>query len=108
MRVLITGHKGFIGSNVYLDWQEQLGSVNVDGIDRPDDVSSFSGGDYDLVVHLAAYANIRDSLENPQLFYENNVVKAKPLFDWCQETILDFSMRLLVQQKKTIGKTHMQ
>ena len=86
MRVLITGHKGFIGRNVFLDWQETLGYVNVDGIDRPDDVSSFSGGDYDLVVHLAAYANIRDSLENPQLFYENNVVKAKPLFDWCQET----------------------
>ena len=30
MRVLITGHKGFIGSNVYLDWQETLGYVNVE------------------------------------------------------------------------------
>ena len=86
MRVLVTGHKGFIGRNVFLDWQETLGYVNVDGIDRPDDIADFKGGDYDLVIHLAAYADIRESLKNPQLYYENNVVKTKKLFDWCRET----------------------
>ena len=86
MRVLVTGHKGFIGRNVFLDWQQTLGVNNVDGIDRPDDIDSFSGGDYNLVIHLAAYADIRDSLENQQLYYENNVVKAKKLFEWCRDT----------------------
>ena len=49
MRVLVTGHKGFIGRNVFLDWQETLGYVNVDGIDHPEDIEDFRGGDYDLV-----------------------------------------------------------
>ena len=86
MRVLVTGHKGFIGRNVYLDWQEQLGSANVDGIDFPDNIGQFDGGDYDLVIHLAAYANIRESLEDPEKFYVNNVLMAKQLFDWCRDT----------------------
>ncbi|BCU99215.1 MAG: hypothetical protein CM15mV26_0420 [uncultured marine virus] len=33
MRVLITGHKGFIGRHVYADWVETLGVNNVVGID---------------------------------------------------------------------------
>ena len=86
MKVLVTGHKGFIGRSVYLDWQEQLGYVNVDGLDRPDDIGNFAGGEYDLVIHLAAYANIRDSLADPEKFYINNVLKARPLFEWCRKT----------------------
>ena len=85
MKVLITGHKGFIGSNVYRDW-ERTNKGNVTGIDRPDDIEDFDGGEYDLVIHLAAYADIRDSIEDPNKYYENNVVKTKKLFDWCRET----------------------
>tara|TARA_Y100000004_G_scaffold70113_1_gene78783 strand:+ start:31 stop:813 length:783 start_codon:yes stop_codon:yes gene_type:complete len=84
MKVLITGHKGFIGSNVYRDWKKIVPDVT--GIDRPDDIENFEGGDYDLVIHLAAYADIRDSIEDPNKYYTNNVVKTKKLFDWCRET----------------------
>ena len=85
MKVLVTGHRGFIGRYVFADWRDQLG-YKVHGIDHPDDVGDFKGGDYDLVVHLAAWADIRESLQKPAEYYENNVVKAKPLFDWCRET----------------------
>lgn len=85
MKVLITGHKGFIGKHVFDDWKETHGGW-VTGLDRPDDIKDFSGGDYDLVIHLAAYADIRDSQENPQKYYENNVACAKPLFEWCRKT----------------------
>lgn len=84
-KVLITGHKGFIGQHVFADWQETHGGL-VTGLDRPDDVGNFDGGDYDLVIHLAAYADIRDSQENPEKYYENNVIGSKKLFDWCRET----------------------
>lgn len=84
-KVLITGHKGFIGQHVFADWQETHGGW-VTGLDRPDDVRDFSGGDYDLVIHLAAYADIRDSQENPEKYYENNVASVRPLFEWCRET----------------------
>ena len=86
MKVLVTGHRGFIGQYVFADWRRELGYANVHGIDKPDCVSDFKGGDYDLVIHLAAWANIRESLENPAEYYENNVIKAKPLFDWCGQT----------------------
>lgn len=85
MKVLITGHRGFIGRNVFADWQSTHNNLVV-GMDFPYDVADFTGDNYDLVIHLAAFANIRDSLQNPQKFYENNVVKSKKLFDWCRET----------------------
>ena len=91
MKVLVTGHRGFIGRYVFADWRNQLG-YKVHGIDHPDDVGDFntSGnfkvGDYDLVIHLAAWADIRESIEKPEEYYENNIVKAKPLFDWCRDT----------------------
>ena len=83
MKVLISGHVGFIGSHVYSHWKA---NHDVVGIDRPDDIEDFEGGDYDLVIHLAAYADIRDSIEDPNKYYTNNVVKTKKLFDWCRET----------------------
>ena len=85
MKVLVTGHRGFIGRYVFADWRDTLGYA-VHGIDHPDDIVDFKGGDYDLVVHLAAWADIRESLQKPDEYYNNNVVKAKPLFDWCRET----------------------
>ena len=34
----------------------------------------------DVVVHLAGYANVRKSLENPDLYWNNNVLLTKQLF----------------------------
>ena len=85
MKVLVTGHRGFIGRYVFADWRNTEG-YDVHGIDYPDDVGDFNGGDYDLVIHLAAWADIRESLQKPDEYYNNNVVKAKPLFDWCRDT----------------------
>ena len=91
MKVLVTGHRGFIGRYVFADWSSTEG-YKVHGIDRPDCTSDFniSGnikkGDYDLVIHLAAWADIRESMEKPAEYYENNVRKATRLFDWCGET----------------------
>ena len=84
MKILVTGHKGFIGSHVY-EYFTDLG-FEVDGYDRPDDLGDFKTDKiYDVVIHLAANAAIREAVENPDLFWENNVEKSKPIFDYCRE-----------------------
>ena len=83
MKILVTGHKGFIGSHVY----ELLNTIgyDVDGLDKPDDIGDFKTDKiYDVVIHLAAYAALRDSIRNPDKFWENNVVKSQPIFDYCR------------------------
>ncbi len=84
MKALVTGHLGFIGSHVY----EHLLSYGheVDGYDIPYDIGDFkTNKKYDVVIHLAANAAIREAIENPDLFWENNVVKSKPIFDYCRD-----------------------
>ena len=92
MKVLLTGHKGFIGSHVF-NHLTKVG-LDVDGLDRPDDIGNFVDvgcADYDVIVHLAAYAALRDSVDNPEKFWENNVEKSKPIFDYCRK----YNTRLL-------------
>ena len=84
MKVLVTGHHGFIGSHVY----EHLLSHGheVDGYDRPFDLGDFkTNKKYDVVIHLAANAAIREAVKDPDIFWENNVVKSKPIFDYCRD-----------------------
>jgi len=83
MKILVTGHKGFIGSYVF-NHLKTIGH-QVSGIDFPDDIVDFKGGDYDVIIHLAAFAALRDSFENPDRFWENNVVKSIPIFEFCKK-----------------------
>ena len=92
MKVLVTGHKGFIGSHVYkyLKYDCGYGEL-VEGMDFPDDIGDFQGPEgmfakhYDVIIHLAAFAALRDSIDNPNKFWENNVEKSKPIFEYCRK-----------------------
>ena len=88
MKALVTGHKGFIGNYVYnhLKYVLEFGD-SIHGMDFPDDIGDFVAPeeDYDVVIHLAAFAALRDSIENPQKFWDNNVEKSKPIFNYCRE-----------------------
>ena len=97
-KILVTGHEGFIGSYVFNHLRHDAGyGYLVDGMDFPDDVGDFQSEismfekPYDYVIHLAAFANIRGSLDNPEVFWENNVEKSKPIFDYCRR----YNVRLL-------------
>ena len=92
MKILVTGHKGFIGGHVY-HYLRHWGGYGelVDCMDFPDDIGDFQGpegmfaGHYDVIIHLAAFAALRDSIDNPEKFWENNVEKSKPIFDYCRK-----------------------
>ena len=87
MKVLITGHKGFIGGYLWNHIKNSgVGGIELDGIDFPDDIGNFKTDKiYDVVIHLAAFAALRESFENPNRFWENNVTKSQPIFDYCRE-----------------------
>ena len=67
MKILITGHKGFIGSHLFKSL-----SVNheLTGFDIGD---SFPDGKYDAVIHLAARGLIRKSIEKPFDYFEDDL-----------------------------------
>ena len=91
MKILVTGYKGFIGSRLFDDLRyEQNYGYGVEGLDRPEDIgnwvapSGMFAKHYDCIIHLAAFAALRDSIDNPEKFWENNVEKSKPIFDYCR------------------------
>lgn len=68
MKVLVTGHRGFIGSQVYSDLL--LAGYSVTGYDIGD---SFPEEAFDCIVHLGARTLIRKSIEKPYEYFEDNL-----------------------------------
>ena len=43
----------------------------------------------DIVLHLAAYANVRHSFKDPEKYYNNNIIGTHNLIESCQEACVD-------------------
>lgn len=80
MKILVTGHKGFIGSIIYSNLLAKY--KDVDGIDAGDPIPDRK---YDFIVHLGARTLIRLSKEKPYEYFQDN---------------LDLSMRILELARK--------
>ena len=78
--VLLTGHKGFIGSNLL----PKLKDHNVTCIDLEDGKDLLTcdlPGDIDCVIHLAGRSGVRDSIKNPNAYFKNNVLGSLRIFE---------------------------
>ena len=115
MKVLVTGAAGFIGfhvSNKYLE-----NGWDVVGIDSLNDyydpslkeerarilkergatflemnvlyIADMEETDFDLVVHLAAYAGVRYSMSNPLPYITNNIEGTQELITWCEDNMIE-------------------
>lgn len=82
MKILITGSEGFIGRHVVRVAEER--GHRVWCLDKK------SGGEleffapwqlkeYDAIIHLAAYIDIKESFENPWKYIENNIMNLRVL-----------------------------
>ncbi len=101
MKVLITGGAGYIGSHTNRYFNEKgIETVVIDNLsdghkeavtsgklvegDFGDKVlinNLLSSGDFDAIIHFAAFADVADSVANPAKYYENNVSKMITLLD---------------------------
>ena len=75
MKVAITGSRGFIGSHLKTRLENDGHEVVEWDLrqEPPQCIKDFDPQDCNYVVHLAAYADVRRSLQEPDLYWENNV-----------------------------------
>ena len=96
MKILLTGHKGFIGSALFnrlekaghkvqgidikagWDRDKLYSNQNLLDCELPDNV--------DLVIHLAGKSGVRESLKDPAGYWNNNVEASRRLFERYADT----------------------
>ena len=90
MKYLITGHKGFIGTNLVNYLQEK--GEEVIGIDYPNDIVEDIPGHtgIDVVVHLAAETNVRQSIITPKITFSRNCLSILHMLDVAKSNYAKF------------------
>ena len=85
MNIAITGSSGFIGH--HLKHYLELDGHHIIPWDRrvDRDISDFELEDAEFVIHLAADADVRRSIEEPDLYWDNNVTPTTRIQRLCYE-----------------------
>lgn len=77
MNILVTGGSGLVGTHLkkYLPDATYLSSRDCDLTNESDVIHLFAGEKWDVIIHLAAkVGGIFDNIENPGIYYEDNVM----------------------------------
>jgi len=84
MKILVTGHKGYIGSRLYKKLKH-IGHevVGIDLKDNKNIIGCLPNEKFDYVFHLAAFPSVQFSVENPSYTMKNNVLGSSVLLEWC-------------------------
>ena len=84
LKIAITGSHGFIGSHLKKRLSKQGHNITEWDlrIDKP--IEKFNLENYDAVFHLAAWADVRASIEDPPRYWENNVVNTTRIQRICK------------------------
>jgi len=87
MDILLTGSEGFIGQHLNKFLKDRHHNVIcLDATTGNDLLSCDLKYSVDLVIHLAGLSGVRDSLERPTEYWEQNVIAGKRLFDYFKDT----------------------
>ena len=90
MKIVITGSRGFIGGhlkNTYKEYGHEI--IEWDHhIDKPIEnfiINRKGFSEVDYVIHMAAWADVRKSIEEPNIYWENNVTNTTRIQRQCYE-----------------------
>lgn len=83
MKILITGHRGFIGSALLERLRKNNQVIGFDLKDSADQdlLTCDFREEFDLIIHLAGKSGVRESLSDPAGYWQNNVEASRRLFD---------------------------
>ena len=85
MKILITGHKGYIGSHLYKALNDGINIVHgVDLKDGQDVIHCLPDSSYDVVFHMAALPRVGYSVENPSYTFRHNAYGTSVLLEWAK------------------------
>lgn len=82
MKLLITGSEGMLGSVLKMFWRGIHQMTFIDLKLGTDLNTCELPNDIDAVIHLAGKSGVRESIDNPTDYWENNVLASKRLFDY--------------------------
>ncbi len=87
MKILITGHKGFVGSQ-YVSYFKNDTIIGIDIKEGNDcrDYFKKSNESFDLIIHLAAIVGGRETIENDPLSVATDLSIDSEFFNWCIRT----------------------
>jgi nucleoside-diphosphate-sugar epimerase len=110
MHILLTGHKGFIGSHLLTRLRKNHSVVGIDledGWDRDklnnsqDLLTCDLKEEFDLIIHLAGKSGVRESINDPAGYWRNNVEVSKRLFERYPDT------RILFASSSSVYEPHL-
>lgn len=86
MKILLTGHRGFIGSSLLKALELNHTVTGIDLVDGDDLLTYVFDQEYDLIIHLAGRSGVRESIKDPAAYWMNNIEASRRLFERYPDT----------------------
>jgi nucleoside-diphosphate-sugar epimerase len=101
MKLMLTGHRGFIGSHLLKRLKKDNQVICFDLEDGQDLYDVELNEEFDMIIHLAGKSGVRASMDDPAGYWRNNVEVTKRLLSRYEDT------RMLIASSSSIYEPHL-